>query len=100
MVLLASWTIVVLALIKGIQSSGKVVYFTATFPYVILIVLFARGVTLPGALEGLRYYFTPNWSRIKDIDVWRDASIQVFYSFGIGNRIPMKSINSCRHKES
>ena len=82
--LLLSWVIVVLALIKGIQSSGKVVYFTATFPYVILTILFARGVTLDGALVGLQYYFTPNWSRIRDIEVWRDAAIQVIYSFGVG----------------
>ena len=33
---------------------------------------------------GLRYYVTPNWQRVKDLDVWRDAAVQVFYSFGIG----------------
>ncbi|KAI7697234.1 hypothetical protein SSS_07999 [Sarcoptes scabiei] len=56
-----SWTLVALALIKGIQSSGKVVYFTATFPYVILAILLGRGLTLPGSFDGLRYYITPNW---------------------------------------
>lgn len=70
--------------VEGIQSSGKVVYFTATFPYVILAILFVRGITLPGAYDGLSYYFTPNWDKVNDIEVWRDASIQVFYSFGIG----------------
>ncbi|CAG2158725.1 unnamed protein product, partial [Oppiella nova] len=82
--LFVSWVIVVAALIKGIQSSGKVVYFTATFPYVILIILFIRGITLDGAIDGLRYYVTPEWSRVKDPGVWRDAAVQVFYSFGIG----------------
>ncbi|CAG2105152.1 unnamed protein product [Medioppia subpectinata] len=82
--LFASWVIVVAALIKGIQSSGKVVYFTATFPYVILVILFIRGITLDGAIDGLRYYVTPEWSRVKDPTVWRDAAVQVFYSFGIG----------------
>ncbi|XP_027204167.2 LOW QUALITY PROTEIN: sodium- and chloride-dependent glycine transporter 1-like [Dermatophagoides pteronyssinus] len=82
--LFISWCIVALALIKGIQSSGKVVYFTATFPYVILAILLARGLTLPGSYDGLRYYLMPNWNRISDVDVWRDAAVQVFYSFGIG----------------
>ncbi|XP_046913168.2 sodium- and chloride-dependent glycine transporter 1 [Dermatophagoides farinae] len=82
--LFISWCIVALALIKGIQSSGKVVYFTATFPYVILAILLARGITLPGSYDGLHYYLMPNWKRIYDVDVWRDAAVQVFYSFGIG----------------
>ena len=34
-----SWTLVCLSLIKGIQSYGKVVYFTTLFPYVVLTAL-------------------------------------------------------------
>ncbi len=39
-------------LFRGIKSSGKVVYFTAIFPYVVLIILLIRAVTLPGDLVG------------------------------------------------
>lgn len=46
--LLAAWIVIFLCLIKGIKSSGRVVYFTATFPYFVLVILLIRAVTLPG----------------------------------------------------
>lgn len=44
-------------------------YFTATFPFVLLVVLFFRGITLPGALHGIKYYLYPNPSRLADPQV-------------------------------
>ncbi|CAG2111419.1 unnamed protein product [Medioppia subpectinata] len=58
--LLAAWTIVFLCLCKGVQSSGKV----ALFPYVVLVILFIRGITLPGAMQGILFYVTPDWNRL------------------------------------
>ena len=83
MALALSWVVVFLCLMKGVKSSGKVVYFTATFPYAVLIALLVRGVTLPGAKEGLYYLFVPKWEKLLDPIVWRKAAEQMFFSLGL-----------------
>lgn len=47
----------------------QVVYFTATFPYVVLTILFIRGVSLDGAFTGIMYYLTPQWDKILEAKV-------------------------------
>ena len=47
----------------------QVVYFTALFPYVIIVTLFVRGVTLDGAGDGIYFYLKPDFSRLTDPQV-------------------------------
>uniref|UniRef100_A0A5K3EUZ4 Transporter n=1 Tax=Mesocestoides corti TaxID=53468 RepID=A0A5K3EUZ4_MESCO len=93
--LLLAWTITALVLLKGVQSLGKVSYFTALFPYVILTVLLIHSLTLKGSLNGILYYLTPKFSRLKDPRVWVDAATQIFFSLGCcsGSLIAMSSFN-------
>ncbi|XP_076677458.1 sodium- and chloride-dependent glycine transporter 1 [Andrena cerasifolii] len=79
-----AWIICFLCLIRGVQSIGKVVYFTALFPYIMLTALLIRGVTLDGAADGSLWFITPTWSTLGSATVWADAASQVFYSLGIG----------------
>ncbi|KAK6632553.1 hypothetical protein RUM43_013321 [Polyplax serrata] len=93
--LMVAWCLVYFCMIKGIASSGKVVYVTATFPYLVLIIFFFRGVTLKGMSDGLRHLFTPRWYTIADPVVWLEAGTQIFFSLGLafGGLIAFSSYN-------
>ncbi|TRY60883.1 hypothetical protein DNTS_035149 [Danionella cerebrum] len=84
MCLIATWIIVYFCIWKGVKSAGKVVYFTAVFPYLVLVVLFVQGVSLPGSLNGIIYYLKPDWSKLSEAQVWIDAATQIFFSYAIG----------------
>ncbi|XP_038055734.1 sodium- and chloride-dependent glycine transporter 2-like [Patiria miniata] len=97
--LIVAWIIVFLCISKGVKSSGKVVYFTATFPYVVLFILLIRGVTLPGSAQGILFYIRPDFSRLADANVWKDGAVQIFYSLGPawGGLHTMASYNKFRN---
>ncbi|CAG5051397.1 unnamed protein product [Parnassius apollo] len=82
--LLVVYIICYFSLWKGISTSGKVVWFTALFPYAVLLILLVRGVTLPGSATGIQYYLNPNFEAITQPQVWVDAATQVFFSLGPG----------------
>ncbi|XP_075993675.1 sodium- and chloride-dependent betaine transporter-like [Genypterus blacodes] len=81
--LLACWLFCYFSIWKGVKSSGKVVYFTATFPYVMLLILLIRGLTLPGAGEGIYYYLYPNLSLLASLEVWVEAGSQICFSYSL-----------------
>ncbi len=44
-------------------------YVTATSPYILMIVLLIRGLTLPGSADGLKFYLNPDVEKLKDENV-------------------------------
>ncbi|KAJ8395768.1 hypothetical protein AAFF_G00028150 [Aldrovandia affinis] len=82
--LLLAWMLVYLCIVRGVQSTGKVVYFTATFPYLVLTIYLIRGITLHGAMNGIKYMFTPKLEELANPMAWINAATQIFYSLGLG----------------
>ncbi|KAJ8319963.1 hypothetical protein KUTeg_001550, partial [Tegillarca granosa] len=97
--LLLAWTLTFIVLSRGVESLGKVVYFTALFPYVLLTALLVRGATLDGHMDGIKYYLTPDFSKLLDANVWADAAVQIFYSLSCcqGGLMAMASYNNFKN---
>ncbi|XP_059166029.1 sodium-dependent serotonin transporter-like, partial [Physella acuta] len=95
--------LVYFALWKGIKSSGKAVWITATFPYAVLLILLCKGCTLPGSLDGIIYYLSPQWDKLLSLDIWIAAAAQIFFSLGPGFGVLLalssynKFNNNCYH---
>ncbi|XP_073336416.1 sodium- and chloride-dependent betaine transporter-like [Pagrus major] len=85
--LLIAWIMCYFCVWKGIRSTGKAVYFTVTFPYLLMLILFFRGVSLPGAWEGLKFYLYPDVGRLARIGIWADAATQVVYTYAISQGV-------------
>jgi hypothetical protein len=68
------WTIIYLCLWKGIRLTSRVAVFTALFPYLPMVALFIRGMTLDGAWYGLRYYLIPDAQRLLNKKSWIQAA--------------------------
>jgi len=85
--LLVIWLVVFIILYKGVNRIGKIVAITVPLPTILLIILTIRGLTLPGAIEGISYYLTPDFSRLTDVNVWLAAYAQIFFSLGVAQGI-------------
>ncbi|XP_077874715.1 inactive sodium-dependent neutral amino acid transporter B(0)AT3 isoform X1 [Ictidomys tridecemlineatus] len=95
----ACWAVLYLCVIRGIETTGKAIYFTALFPYLVLTIFLIRGLTLPGAVEGLMYLFTPDMQILQNPRVWLDAATQIFFSLSLafGGHIALASYNPPRN---
>ena len=68
--LVLAWIIVYFCIWKSVKATGKVVFFTALFPYVLLIGFLVRGCTLPGAIDGIRFFIEPQWEKMLESKVF------------------------------
>ncbi|XP_078487244.1 sodium- and chloride-dependent taurine transporter-like [Ciona intestinalis] len=97
--LVVVWILCYFCIWKGIRWTAKVVYFTATAPIIMIIIMIVRGATLDGAANGIKYYLRPEMSKLANIKVWMAAASQVIYSYGIcfGAIVCLGSYNKIKH---
>ena len=65
---------------RGIERANKIFM---PLLIVLLLIILIRGITLPGAGDGLEMLFKPDFSKILDGAVWVDAYGQVFFTLSI-----------------
>lgn len=97
--LIISWVLMYFCIFKGVKLVGKIVWLTVPLPFLMLIVLAIRGLTLEGAMDGLVYYLDPDWSQLAKPTTWRLAFGQVFFSLSLAYGV-MLTYASFLHRKS
>jgi NSS family neurotransmitter:Na+ symporter len=96
---IAAWVLVYLCLFRGVKWVSKVVLITVPLPWIMLVILTVRGLTLDGAIQGLEFYLEPRWEKLAEAETWRWAFGQVFFSMSLGFAV-MLSYASFLHRKS
>jgi NSS family neurotransmitter:Na+ symporter len=78
------WIGMFIIMFKGANVIGKVAIWTVAIPWILLMVLLVRGLTLPGAVEGLNYYLNPDWSALATGKLWFAALSQIAFTLSVG----------------
>lgn len=66
---------------KGLETASKIFIPLLAILFIMLVI---RALFLPGALDGLNAFFTPNWQALADHKVWLAAFAQIFFSMSVG----------------
>merc|ERR1712137_335979 len=88
------WVMVFLATIFGKTALSKVTWMTVVGPVVLLLILLIRTSLLNGSEEGVEFYIGKfDGDKLKELDVWRDACVQILFSLspGMGTAITLSS---------
>lgn len=66
---------------KGVELSNKIFIPLLLILFSILVV---QALRLPGAVDGLNAFFTPNWEAMANYKVWLAAFGHIFFSLSVG----------------
>ncbi|HDZ21740.1 hypothetical protein LCGC14_0285020 [marine sediment metagenome] len=97
--LAVTWVAMYLCIFKGVRLVSKVVLWTVPLPWIMLLILMVRGLTLPGATQGLNFFLHPTWEKLASPDTWRWAFGQMFFSMSLAFGV-MITYASFLHRKS
>jgi len=98
--LLVTWLVMYLCICRGVKLVGKIVWLTVPLPWLMLLILTVRGLTLPGSIGGLAYYLNPSWPELAKATTWRFAFGQAFFSLSLAFGGVMITYASFLHRKS
>lgn len=78
------WGLNVLIVWRGAKSIEGVVRFIVPLMWVMMLVLIVRGLTLDHGEHGILMLFTPNMETLRNVDVWKGAFSQMFFTLSLG----------------
>ncbi|MHC4294506.1 MAG: SLC5/6 family protein, partial [Planctomycetota bacterium] len=93
------WILLYLCIFRGVRMVSKVVMWTVPLPWIMLLILTIRGLTLSGATEGLNFYLAPDWAMLAKPETWRWAFGQMFFSMSLAFGV-MVTYASFLHRKS
>jgi NSS family neurotransmitter:Na+ symporter len=73
--------IIYTGVVKGIERANKILIPSL---FILLIVACMRSLSLPGAVKGLDFLFSPNLTELADYKIWLNALSQTAWSTGAG----------------
>ncbi|NIA06157.1 MAG: hypothetical protein GWP14_00710 [Actinobacteria bacterium] len=97
--LVITWLAMYFCIFRGVRMVSKVVMWTVPLPFLMLLILTIRGLTLNGAMQGLEYYLEPDWGRLTNPATWRWAFGQMFFSMSLAFGV-MITYASFLHRKS
>lgn len=97
--LIITWLAMYFCIFRGVRLVGRIVWLTVPLPWLMLVILTIRGLTLEGSMQGLAYYLDPVWSQLARPSTWRFAFGQVFFSLSLAFGV-MITYASFLHRKS
>jgi NSS family neurotransmitter:Na+ symporter len=78
------WIIVYFSLKSGVKGLSRILLITVPVPLLLLVIMAIRGLSLPGGIEGAKYFLVPDLHKILNINVWSAAASQMLLALSLG----------------